>query len=66
MAAVAQLLSDEGYMAEGTTSAQKGTLIEHNCAVQAVARAISGNLCGGGQVSWPPPSVRRWIARGIS
>jgi DeoR family suf operon transcriptional repressor len=37
MAAVAQLLSDEGYMAEGTTSADGGTLIEHNCAVQAVA-----------------------------
>lgn len=37
MAAVAQLLSDEGYMAEGTASADSGTLIEHNCAVQAVA-----------------------------
>ena len=37
MAAVAQLLSDEGYMAEGTASAESGTLIEHNCAVQAVA-----------------------------
>jgi DeoR family transcriptional regulator, suf operon transcriptional repressor len=37
MAAVAQLLSDEGYMAEGTASAGTGTLIEHNCAVQAVA-----------------------------
>jgi DeoR family suf operon transcriptional repressor len=37
MAAVAQLLSDEGYMAEGTASAGSGTLIEHNCAVQAVA-----------------------------
>ncbi len=38
MAAVAQLLSDEGYMAEGTTSAQTGILIEHNCAIQAVAQ----------------------------
>jgi DeoR family transcriptional regulator, suf operon transcriptional repressor len=37
MAAVAQLLSDEGYMAEGTASSVSGTLIEHNCAVQAVA-----------------------------
>jgi DeoR family transcriptional regulator, suf operon transcriptional repressor len=37
MAAVAQLLSDEGYMAEGTISPDGGTLIEHNCAVQAVA-----------------------------
>lgn len=37
MAAVARLLSDEGYMAEGSTSAAGGTLIEHNCAVQAVA-----------------------------
>jgi len=36
MAAVAQLLSDEGYMAEG--SAETGTLIEHNCAIQAVAQ----------------------------
>ena len=37
MAAVAQLLSDEGYMAEGTASSGTGTLIEHNCAIQAVA-----------------------------
>ena len=37
MAAVARLLSEEGYMAEGTASAQGGTLIEHNCAIQAVA-----------------------------
>ena len=37
MAAVARLLSDEGYMAEGTASSVSGTLIEHNCAVQAVA-----------------------------
>jgi DeoR family suf operon transcriptional repressor len=37
MAAVARLLSDEGYMAEGTISASAGTLIEHNCAIQAVA-----------------------------
>lgn len=38
MAAVAQLLSDEGYMAEGSASAETGTLIEHNCAIQAVAQ----------------------------
>jgi DeoR family suf operon transcriptional repressor len=38
MAAVTQLLSDEGYMAEGTISAQTGILIEHNCAIQAVAQ----------------------------
>lgn len=37
MAAVARLLSEEGYMAEGTASSATGTLIEHNCAVQAVA-----------------------------
>jgi DeoR family suf operon transcriptional repressor len=37
MAAVARLLSDEGYMAEGTASSGAGTLIEHNCAIQAVA-----------------------------
>jgi DeoR family suf operon transcriptional repressor len=33
MAAVAKFLSDDGYMAEATA----GTLIEHNCAIQAVA-----------------------------
>ena len=38
MAAVTQLLSDEGYMAEGSTFADTGTLIEHNCAIQAVAQ----------------------------
>jgi DeoR family suf operon transcriptional repressor len=37
MAAVARLLSDEGYMAEGTAVSDTGTLIEHNCAIQAVA-----------------------------
>lgn len=37
MAAVVRLLSEEGYMAEGTTSLRSGTLIEHNCAIQAVA-----------------------------
>jgi DeoR family suf operon transcriptional repressor len=38
MATVTQLLSDEGYMAEGTASGETGTLIEHNCAIQAVAQ----------------------------
>lgn len=38
MSAVTQLLSEEGYMAEGTTFADTGTLIEHNCAIQAVAQ----------------------------
>ncbi len=38
MAAVTRLLSEEGYMAEGTTFADTGTLIEHNCAIQAVAQ----------------------------
>lgn len=37
MTAVARLLSEEGYMAEGTASSQGGTLVEHNCAIQAVA-----------------------------
>jgi DeoR family suf operon transcriptional repressor len=37
MAAIARLLSDEGYMAEGSASSGTGTLIEHNCAIQAVA-----------------------------
>jgi DeoR family transcriptional regulator, suf operon transcriptional repressor len=35
--AVAKALSDEGYMAEGTAQAGGGTLIEHNCALPAVA-----------------------------
>jgi DeoR family transcriptional regulator, suf operon transcriptional repressor len=37
MTAVARLLSDDGYMAEANSSSGSGTLIEHNCAVQAVA-----------------------------
>jgi DeoR family suf operon transcriptional repressor len=37
MAAVARLLSEQGYMAEATASSGSGTLIEHNCAIQAVA-----------------------------
>jgi DeoR family transcriptional regulator, suf operon transcriptional repressor len=37
--AVARALSDEGYMAEGTAEATAsfGTLIEHNCALPAIA-----------------------------
>jgi len=35
--AVAHALSDEGYMAEGSAGAMVGTLIEHNCAISAVA-----------------------------
>jgi DeoR family suf operon transcriptional repressor len=37
MAAVTRLLTEEGYMAEATGSSSSGTLIEHNCAIQAVA-----------------------------
>jgi len=37
MAAVVRLLSEDGYMAEANASSGGGTLIEHNCAVQAVA-----------------------------
>jgi DeoR family suf operon transcriptional repressor len=37
MAAVARLLTDDGYMAEVDASSGNGRLIEHNCAVQAVA-----------------------------
>jgi DeoR family suf operon transcriptional repressor len=37
LTAVARLLSDEGYMAEGSASSSGGTLVEHNCAIQAVA-----------------------------
>jgi DeoR family suf operon transcriptional repressor len=38
LAAVAQFLSDQGYMAEASASSESGTLIEHNCAIQAVAQ----------------------------
>ena len=37
MAAVARLLTEDGYMAEADASSGSGRLIEHNCAVQAVA-----------------------------
>jgi DeoR family suf operon transcriptional repressor len=37
MAAVARILSEEGYMAEGVVTSTNGTLIEHNCAIPAVA-----------------------------
>jgi DeoR family transcriptional regulator, suf operon transcriptional repressor len=37
LVAVARLLTQEGYMAEATASTESGTLVEHNCAVQAVA-----------------------------
>jgi DeoR family suf operon transcriptional repressor len=37
MAAVVQMLSDDGYMAEATSSDDGSTLTEHNCAIQAVA-----------------------------
>jgi DeoR family suf operon transcriptional repressor len=37
MAAVARVLSDDGYMAEGSASAGTGTLTEYNCAIQTVA-----------------------------
>jgi len=44
LAAVARLLTEEGYMAEASATTSSGTLVEHNCAVQAVASA-SGDLC---------------------
>jgi DeoR family suf operon transcriptional repressor len=37
LAAVARFLSDGGYMAEGAAGVHEGTLVEHNCAIQAVA-----------------------------
>jgi DeoR family transcriptional regulator, suf operon transcriptional repressor len=37
LAAVARVLSDNGYMAEATVSSSSSTLVEHNCAIQAVA-----------------------------
>jgi DeoR family transcriptional regulator, suf operon transcriptional repressor len=37
MAAVARQLSEDGYMAEATATAGHGLLVEHNCAIQAVA-----------------------------
>jgi DeoR family transcriptional regulator, suf operon transcriptional repressor len=35
---VTRALSEEGYMAEGSCDATAGTLIEHNCAIPAVAQ----------------------------
>jgi DeoR family suf operon transcriptional repressor len=35
--ALGRVLSDEGYMAEATGDADRGTLVEHNCAIPAVA-----------------------------
>jgi DeoR family transcriptional regulator, suf operon transcriptional repressor len=37
LAAVAKLLSSEGYMAEASMSGSTGTLTEHNCAIRLVA-----------------------------
>jgi DeoR family suf operon transcriptional repressor len=37
LAAVARILSEEGYMAEAVVTSGNGTLIEHNCAIPAVA-----------------------------
>jgi DeoR family suf operon transcriptional repressor len=37
LAAVARLLSEEGYMAEARITADGGILTEHNCAIKAVA-----------------------------
>jgi DeoR family suf operon transcriptional repressor len=37
LAAVARLLTEEGYMAEASATTSSGTLVEHNCAVQVVA-----------------------------
>jgi DeoR family suf operon transcriptional repressor len=37
MGVVTRLLTDEGYMAEGSAAGSDGTLIEHNCAIQALA-----------------------------
>jgi DeoR family transcriptional regulator, suf operon transcriptional repressor len=37
LAAVARLLTEDGYMAEASATTSNGILVEHNCAVQAVA-----------------------------
>jgi DeoR family suf operon transcriptional repressor len=37
MRAVAQVLSDQGYMAEGAATFCCGTLVQHNCAIRAAA-----------------------------
>jgi DeoR family suf operon transcriptional repressor len=37
LTAIANLLSQDGYMAEATVADSSGTLIEHNCAIQPVA-----------------------------
>jgi DeoR family transcriptional regulator, suf operon transcriptional repressor len=38
LAAVARLFSDQGYMAEATAGPDGGSLIQHNCAIEAVAQ----------------------------
>jgi DeoR family suf operon transcriptional repressor len=45
MAAVVQLLADEGYMPEASSTPGAGVLIEHNCAIQAVAERFP-EICG--------------------
>ena len=37
MGVVARLLTEEGYMAEASAAGNSGILIEHNCAIQAIA-----------------------------
>lgn len=37
LTAVARLLTEEGYMAEASATTSSGILVEHNCAIQAVA-----------------------------
>jgi DeoR family suf operon transcriptional repressor len=37
MDAVVRLLTEEGYMAEASATTNSGILVEHNCAIQAVA-----------------------------
>jgi DeoR family suf operon transcriptional repressor len=44
MAVVARALTDEGYMAEGQATFCCGTLVEHNCAMHAVAERFP-ELC---------------------
>src|SRR2546425_11297539 len=57
LAAVARLMSDAGYMAEGQPGTPSGTflLAEHNCAIPAVAERVPGGCAAAQRVLWAPP-----------
>jgi DeoR family suf operon transcriptional repressor len=70
LAAVARVLSEDGYMAEASTDGSSGTLIEHNCAIQSVAQRFP-EICAAeakflGAVLGTPVQRERHILNGCS